>query len=121
MQALLASRDLPDTLSRKFRSYTLFAVELELADYVLIVRQGKPGTKARTEALYMVQEDADNSNAEAVAFLVAKVELAPKDEPEVYRCTVFPARREAACTCIGQNTKRVCKHADALLDACINP
>ena len=124
MTALVTNRRLPDTKSRRFRFYDLFLVNIEYADYVLIFRQGKPGLKEFEETAYAVQDVDEGEHAPCAPyaeFLIAKLDPAPddKDAHEVYRCVV-PIDRgtPGSCTCTGQNTKRVCKHLDALTDAC---
>lgn len=126
MQVLADRCRLLDTKSRKFRSYDMAAIYADIADYVLVIRQGKPGTKAFQELAYAVQlvEEAPDmshgSRQAGTVFLLAKID-SPIDDPdpfEVYECFI-PARRgdSGICTCFGFRAAKVCKHTDALSSA----
>lgn len=123
MRVVAIEKGLPDTKSRKLRSYDLVALDSVLADFLLVFRQGKPGLKSYESQAYLVQAEPDPKAPFSVPgtyYLVAKIDPPEddKDRHEVYRCFV-PADQylPGGCTCIGQNTQRVCKHADALCDA----
>lgn len=126
---LVERRQLPDTKARRMRNYDLFLTDGFVADYVLIFRQGKPGLKEYEETWYAVQdvdegEDAPCGMNPYAEFLILKLNPEPDDpdRDEVYRCIVpaEPCGFEGSCSCMGQNMKRVCKHLDALKDACLN-
>lgn len=127
MEVIATNRGLPDTKSRRFREYDLAHVDAEIADYVLVIRQGKPGLKEFEQTAYAVQEVGEEqemphgSRRPGAVFLLAKIDPAD-DDPErytVYECFA-PAMRgdRGTCSCIGQKTQTRCKHLDALEDAC---
>lgn len=124
MNVLSEYRSLPDTKSRKCRNYDLAHVggEVEGVDYVLIFRQGKPGLKSYEEDVYAIQEydmPGPNQNP-GIVFLLVKVNPSP-DDPDrdaVYECFVPAGGGKGYCTCTGQKCQVVCKHLDALADAC---
>lgn len=127
MDLIALGKGLPDTKSRKLRSYDLVAINSALADYLLVFRQGKPGLKSYECQAYLVQAEPDSQTPFGMPgtyYLIAKLDP-PEDDPdrnEVYRCFVPERKGEpGGCTCIGQNTQRVCKHADALCDATHSP
>lgn len=123
MITICEEKGLPDTKSRRMRSYDLAYVGIALCDYLLVFRQGKPGLKEYECGAYAIQVLEEPPAPFALVgmhFLIAKIDppADDKDKYEVYSCFIPESKNNpGTCSCVGQNTQRVCKHVDALADA----
>ena len=102
---------MPASKTHANRSYDLVPGAHELADWVLVIRQGEPHRKNFECVTYAVQP-VDDSPSGVLSFLLAK----DNDDSEVYQVTLF-RRGLVGCTCRAGMMRKWCKHVEALHDA----
>lgn len=108
--------DLPDTVSKKMRSYIFFLVKSPIFMGVLQIVQ------AEHLDVYAVEEVTSEDNEFAAVFrcfVLAKCEL--KDDQDEWLYYVrLPGRlnhtAKPSCQCFGYNSHQRCKHIDVLRD-----
>lgn len=118
---MITAREPAERITAKPLSYDVLDVAGWLADWLLVIRRGKPGLKSYREDVYAVQLDGSvfPDGADAVALLLLKVD---SPDGEVYGCTVFPPESggrftQGSCDCTAGRINKACAHRECLQDA----